>query len=305
GLTNSLPYLYGPLIYLYVISLTRKQYSFTKYNYFHFLPFLIIQVYSFFFFYFESAEYQMKLLNFNSEQVWHIQLIGNLIPLHGSIYIAAAIKEVIKFNRKIKDSFSQIDNLDLSWLLYLVGGTLVVWLVVIFAYIFNFIFSDALLANMVIYIVLSIFLYSLAIKSYRQPEIEKIINIKKEDEGLYKKSGLSTEKADTYLMSLEKLMNEEKPYLEPSLGLAQLAEQLNISTHNLSELINTKLNQNFYDFINSYRVKEVKKLIEEDKTLTYSILAHGYEAGFTSKSAYYAAFKKFTEKTPAQYRKEI
>jgi AraC-like DNA-binding protein len=302
GLNSSFPYLYGPLIYLYVIFLIHKLESFSAFNYLHFIPFLLIQLYGLLFFYFEGAEYQLSLLDFNLEQPWHIKLIGNLIPIHGFTYMLVTVLVMFKYNRRIKYSFANIENIDLSWLFYLVIGTAVIWIVVVLSYALDIIYGEAFQANLLIYITLSIFLYTFAFKSYKQPEISKVDEI---DAETYKKSGLSTDTAEKYLNKLQSIMKEEKLYLDEKMNLSKLSKKLDISSHNLSEVINTKLNQNFYDFINSYRIEEVKKNIIEDKALRFSILAHGFDAGFTSKSAYYSAFKKFTGITPARYRKNI
>jgi len=302
GLNNSFPYLYGPLIYLYVIFLIHRKEKFEFNNLVHFIPFFLVQLYGIFFFYFETPEYQLRMLDFSQQPPWHIQLVGMLIPVVGVFYMILTVAKTINFNRQIKNSLSSIEDIDLSWLLYLVFGTAIIWFIVVISYLIGFVFGDQLQANLMIYITLSVFLYTLAIKSYKQPEIKTLEN---EDTISYKKSGLSDEKADEYLQKLNKTMNDEKPYLDPKLNLSQLAGKLGISTHNLSEVINIKQNQNFYDFVNGYRVEEVKSLITEDKEEKYNILAHGFEAGFSSKSAYYSAFKKFVNKTPAQFRKEI
>ena len=183
-------------------------------------------------------------------------------------------------------------------------GTAIIWIVVVLSYILGVVYGEEIQANLLIYITLSIFLYTFAFKSYWQPEIE-INSSDVRQAKAYNKSGLTDERAQIILDEIKKLMQEEKPFLDTKLHLGQLASMLGISSHNLSEIINTKHGQNFYDFINYYRVEEVKKLIRDDKNSAYSILAHGMEAGFMSKSAYYSAFKKFTGKTPAQYRKDI
>ncbi len=311
GLNNSLPYLYGPAIYLYATILERDEKVFNKRYILHAVPFFLVQVYGVFFFYFESLEYQVALIDLSQKIPWHLQLVGSLIPVHGLTYLALTIKKVLKFNRKLKDSYSQIEKLNLNWLKYLVFGTSIIWGISFLSSALNLIYDARLFSNISIYIGLSFLLYSLGYKSLQQPEVIFLTenlsqkNIKHEVDGKqkgYQKSGLNKTDAEQYLKSLLTFMEDEKPYLNDELNLSELAKLLNLSTHNLSEIINTKLNLNFYEFINKYRVEEVKKLIVDEKCKNYSILAIGYEAGFSSKSVFYSAFKKFVGVTPTQFR---
>src|SRR5690625_7676704 len=97
-------------------------------------------------------------------------------------------------------------------------------------------------------------------------------------------------------------MIKEKPYLESDLTLPKLAEGLNVFTHHLSQVINEVHDKNFFNFINKYRIEEVKRKIQDPKFKNYTLLGIAYESGFNSKSAFNRAFRNFTGTTPSKYR---
>jgi YesN/AraC family two-component response regulator len=100
-------------------------------------------------------------------------------------------------------------------------------------------------------------------------------------------------------------MTEKKPYLQEELTLQDLADEISISTHHLSMILNIHLKQNFYNFINSYRVEDVKAKLIQPLYKNQTILSIAYSAGFNSKSTFNTMFKKFTGKTPKEYRSDI
>ncbi len=312
ALNNSFPYTYGPFIFLYTLILSGKKHEFKPVYLLHFLPFFMIQLYALFFWYFEPAGYQLDLLNPDTPTPLAISLIGSFIPISGITYMILTIREVLQFNNRLKQSYSYLDKINLSWINYLVIGSAGIWLVVVATYALSYFYGKEDKAGILIYISMAVFLYLLGFRSLKQPEMKQVDPVKEDDVPpvhqpgeSYRKSGLSDELAGEYLQILVKMMDSEKPYLNNKLKLSDLAESLSISTHNLSEVINKKLNQNFYDFINKYRVEEVKRLIESDKDTAFSILGLGFDAGFSSKSAFYTSFKKATGLTPAQYRENL
>lgn len=293
GLMQAFPYLYGPAIYLYVLFITRGTKKFDYKYLFHYLPFLLIQLYGLFFFYFESPEYQINLVYVETQLPWHVLFISYLTPLYGGFYIVFAIYEAYKYKKLLENNFSSIDKHNLSWIKFISIGAVLLWITAMTMTTLQLVYDKEIRPELVSYLAISIFVYAMAYKGLRQPEVIEVKKIEDDSkkETSYKKSGLSDEEASKQLKQLLKIMDEEKPYKNEKLNLDDLSKVTDISKHNLSEIINTKIELNFYDFINTYRVEEVKKIIKQDTNSTYSILAHGFDAGFSSKSAFYTSFK--------------
>jgi len=120
----------------------------------------------------------------------------------------------------------------------------------------------------------------------------------------YKGSPLNPHFAEECIRKLRHLMEVEKAYLDADLSLRVLAEKLSITSRVLSQVLNEKLDRNFSDFINFYRVEEAKKILQDPRSAQKKIIALAFDVGFNTKVAFYNAFKKFTRMTPAQYREK-
>ncbi len=142
-------------------------------------------------------------------------------------------------------------------------------------------------------------------KQELQDELEEVNHISDE---LYRKYGRARLEEDVFKMYeklLEKAVNEQKIYRNPDINLRDLAQELSMTTNELSQVINRRSGYTFNSFINFYRVEEVKKELAETGNRDESILQFAYNAGFKSKSTFNASFKKFTGMTPKAYREEF
>jgi AraC-like DNA-binding protein len=132
-----------------------------------------------------------------------------------------------------------------------------------------------------------------------ETNLESIIDSKPS----YKNSGLSNEMVDDFFEKLILHMKENKPYLDENLSLATLAQQMDLTTNQLSQIINQKTSSNFFNFINSFRVEAVKVRLKDPAFAHYSILAIGFDCGFQSKSSFNKIFKQMVGKTPLEFQK--
>ncbi len=120
----------------------------------------------------------------------------------------------------------------------------------------------------------------------------------------YRHSSLSEAEKKEYNRRLHRLMNESKPYLDPDTTLGSVASKLQISERQLSQVVNQENEMNFSEFVNSLRVEEAKRIMESAGG-NVKLTAVGYEVGFKSPSAFYAAFKQCAGMPPGEYCKKL
>ncbi|MEJ2618370.1 MAG: helix-turn-helix domain-containing protein, partial [Ignavibacteriaceae bacterium] len=124
------------------------------------------------------------------------------------------------------------------------------------------------------------------------------------EERKYRKSTLRKEDKEKIAQQIKCYIESNRAYLNPNISLLDLSSSLNINSKFISQTINEKFNQNFFEFINSYRIKYAKELMKDSERKERRILEILYESGFNSKSAFNNAFKKFTGLTPSQYKNQ-
>jgi AraC-like DNA-binding protein len=316
------PFLVNPLFYLYAKYLIQYSSSFKKSDFLHFLPFIVYELFSLPDF-FSSSKEIIAIFDTITRQQLHPRFIlfNWLIIIQGWYYIALILFMLRNHSYSLEKAFSNIEKMRLNWLRNIIIFVGAVWLVFIIENIMYLadiqyykIFDLAsVFAALLVYslgymglLKSEVFEQPAFIESYKYTKQLKDANlINSQPEKKYEKSGLNEKKAKEYLDHLEKLMKEEKPYLDSNLTLKQLADLIEISTHNLSQIINTKLNQNFFDYINQYRVEEIKRFLEDPQKKNITLLSLGFDAGFNSKSSFNSIFKRYTGLTPSEYQKQI
>jgi len=119
----------------------------------------------------------------------------------------------------------------------------------------------------------------------------------------YSTSSINSERMDEACETLRALMEEEQVFLDPDLTLKKLAQKLNIHYNHLSRIINEKYGESYNNYINRHRIEEARKRLADPAFANKNILEIMLETGFYSKSTFNTAFRKFTGKSPSDYRK--
>lgn len=237
-----------------------------------------------------------------------------------SIYIVKSFRLLKQHKKRIQNYYSYTQEMDLKWAKIMLYGYVLLFL---FLIAIEFIPGEEI--NDIVYrAVMIIYIIYIGHNAVIQREIW--IENKTPDGNPKSKKTSENDNLETYLTAvgaenesysesqqlafkelktkLLLFMEEEKPFLDQELSMFKLAKDLNTNTKYLSLIINHELNQNFMNFINEYRIEEMKKLLKENKS-NFTIEAMAQSVGFKSKSSFNIAFKKSTGQTPSSYMNTI
>lgn len=155
-----------------------------------------------------------------------------------------------------------------------------------------------------LWIVLSVIIYWMGhVGIYRFGIIQERKQLRQRTKDRFSISEVSTSKNEL-IAAFERYLVLDSNYLNPNLSLESTAEALHVSSGHLSKTINTELQQSFKDYVNTLRVDKAKSFLGDPEFSNYTLVAIGLEAGFNSKSAFNASFKKITGSTPSQFKSQ-
>ncbi|MGI9551865.1 MAG: helix-turn-helix domain-containing protein [Aurantibacter sp.] len=293
----SLSYWIGPSLYFYIKSLTNPHFRFSRHHLWHFSLIILNYLHSIYHLIVTDG-FPYPFFHYAAEFLEFAVIFSILIYAHLSY------KELSNYNQSILNQLSTIEHLHLQWI-----KNLIKVLVVLFSSIALYlIFSNEVLEKrfpggvFVTYknaflILYAIVMYWLSIGGYRQTQtINNPINLARSE-----KTGSTNDLLNTFLHE----MAQEKYYLDSLLSLKSLSKQIGLSEKEISTILNSTLNKNFYTFINEYRVEEVKRKLANKKNDHLKIISLAYDSGFNSKATFHRIFKQFTGLSPREYRKKL
>ncbi len=306
GIQLPFPLFQGVMLYFYVCAVTNQCPKKRWHLLLHLLPAILAYVYLIGFFFLPASEkIEIFKMRGGEEYFVFMSILQLAVLISGVIYIIWCSWLLIKHKRNIRSQFSDIEEINLSWLQFLVGGLGVVWTLVIFT------MNDQIIYQAVAVFVILIGFFGVQQKNIFNQQISENTKdtrvnapVKKVEKEKYQNSGLSKEHAEEHFKELTKLMQADQVYKDASLSLGELASMLDLHPNYLSQIINEEGGQSFYDFVNGYRVEAFKKMALDESNAKYTLMTLAFECGFNSKSSFNRYFKKITGQTPSQFTKK-
>ncbi|MDO6721234.1 helix-turn-helix domain-containing protein [Psychrosphaera sp. 1_MG-2023] len=300
-------YLDGPLLFLCIKSLVFKDFSLRKIDILHIVPLIIYLVFISTTFYSHTFDERQVML-INESFVYDTGYVSLELFNKGLrvFYAIACVIMIRRYRYLLQDTYSNIDKAHTNWLNGLVYGFMAVMfsetvlvmakIISLFTPIGNSVFSQiGLTGNYLSFVLVNLLVFT-AIRhflTFEQVTYKETATKPVDDQ--FVNPEIATE--------IDIKMKDNKAFMDPDITLDSLASALEITSRDLSMLINRHFGINFYEFINKYRIEEAKKMLSDPTHKKDTITDIYLAVGFNSKSVFYTFFKKFEDVTPSQFRK--
>jgi len=297
----SIAYSYGVCIWFYLANLTNSNRKFSRRDLLFFIPSAIYVAFRLLLFA-QNLEFKDWFntnfyVPFVSPFVFITEFAWNVALLYFSI------KHYRKYRVWLDENFSDTERIKFDWLRnFLYIFTFVFILGAVFDFTNSFVFKLSYIQYFYFELVLAFVTYYLAIAGYLRSRAIELTFTPKAYENESKKTLLSDKELEKLKTKLQNLMETEKPYLNPQLTLSDLSKNLGVNSAVLSFLINNGFAKNFNDFVNQFRIMEVKEKLQNGEAENLTLLAVAFDCGFNSKATFNRAFKKFTGVSPKEFQ---
>lgn len=305
SLGPALPFLFGPLVYGYVKVTTTPTFQWQSNYWLHTVPFWLI-VLGHVAFYGQSyaVKHAFVLAHYHHA---HLDWWGFIPVVQLVAYGPAIFRLIRQHNRTQKSKSIVFASLRLDWLRQLC------WALALSEVLFVAVCLGWGLhpAGFELSLMMTGFVYLIGYRQLYQPQLFQIDSESSNLSAItteirkYSKSEIAPDQLRAWANQLEQIMQTQQRYRQAQLSSKDLADELAISVHQLSQVLNQCLGVSFYDYLNRYRVEAVQRDLNDARRDYLTILALAFEAGFDSKATFNQAFRKHTGLTPSQYRKQV
>ena len=310
GVSGEIPYRYlpnafelasGPLLYFYLIALTGKDFRWQSKYLVHFIPLGMALMYAILIY---ASVYPQATAQLQDEAArkLHYHTVKEiedwLIVVSILSYLFLGYRKFVVFQQKVKDNTADSAYPTLSWL----RNILILSVILLMFLLINMGISRLTTLEIhselhwqLYFIYQAGIVYYLSFMAYRQkmPILEQIYPV----ENITAENKTSAPETQALANRLQHVIQQQKIYLEPSLNIRQVAEQLEVNPSTLSQVINAYYGRSFREYINDFRIEDMKsKLLDPQKNA--SILSLALESGFNSEASFYRVFKNSTGLTP-------
>lgn len=301
-----------PVFYLYVLSVCFADFRLQTKHLLHTIPFLAANVVFIFRLHFLSDQEKIHFYDHRNQlpELFGFQIMLSFQILCYSIAVFLVLK---KYKEIYQENYTNPKTSIFKWLFQISTALFILYYLSIAKNVLRYIDIEVLWiwANVVMQILVLIVTCWFVLKALNHPELFRGIDSKlqlardilpKENENVVEIKDNQNEAVVSQISTLKHYMAEKEPFLNPSLTIQELSNQIEIPVRDLSVLINHHMDQHFFDFVNEYRIQKAMSILKNPLKSDLTVLEILYEVGFNSKSSFNTSFKKYTNLTPTAYR---